>query len=66
MRDSEPWQQRVEPARIEAFVRALRAQGGLDDEAPAVSDPRRYTVWMRVEAASPVVGQTIEDLTQFL
>lgn len=36
---SEPesaWRRRVEPARIEATVRALRAAGELSDEAPAV------------------------------
>lgn len=36
MSEPEPWQRRVEPARIGAFVRALRAQGGLGDDAPAV------------------------------
>jgi di/tricarboxylate transporter len=31
------------------------------DQTPISDDPREYTMWMKVEASSPIVGKTIED-----
>ncbi|MHC5004299.1 MAG: SLC13 family permease, partial [Planctomycetota bacterium] len=32
-----------------------------EDGTPIDEDPRSYTVWMRVDPSSPIVGQTIEE-----
>ncbi len=32
-----------------------------DDTTPIGEDPKRYTVWMRIDPSSPIVGKTIED-----